>query len=377
MNLLFDFRSFQEFYGRGVGRYVYELFTRVIKKNDGINAVLISPDRLMPEFKEDISNKIQLYSVEDFEKNKVTTAFDIFLNGSTVWLNLPGINTVDVLYPEAVLSRTKLKTCILHDFCPLFYEHYIPDLRQQANYILQCQAVKCMDHVFTNSEYVRETGSKYLERPLKDFTSLYGGADMAVFKSDRTGKRYSRDGRTHDLVNVSGFCPRKNFESVTKAFCVAYTEGLIPEDARLVFICEARNDFVEIVGNAVQEYGLRLGEQVVISDFIPDKEMVGIISSATCSIFPSLYEGLGLPILESYSVGTPCITANTTSMKELAPREALFDPFDIDDIKNSIVHAYKDDALMEKSLEFGQQLLKKINWDNSADIMYQKLLQLV
>lgn len=378
MDLLFDYRAYQDFYKRGVGRYVEELFGRAILLNkEGTNTILINPDKEMPAFSEEIQRLISKHTVKDFNDGKVNQEFDVFINGSSTVVNLPRINAIDYLYPEAVINRAKYKVCILHDFVPLYYRHFIPTKRDEINYLLECEALKYMDHIFTNSKFVADSGAELLGRPIEDFTPLYGGADTGKFKTQNTGKKYSREGRTHDIVNVSDVCPRKNYKGVTEAFCRAYLSKEIPEDARLVFICSAPKEFKRAIKSVTKKYKLKYGQHVVTTGYVLDEEMAAMIGNAMCSIFPSFYEGLGLPILESYAAGTPCITANATSTKELAIRDALFEPEDVENMKEKIILAYSDNYLMERDLEHGQQLLNRLNWDNSAQKMYGRMHHIV
>ena len=345
----------------------------MLLNKDGINAVLIRPDKPLPVFSGNVIKPIALYTVEKFEKGNIKREFDFLINGSSAVVNLPRINAIDYLYPEAVLKKVKYKVCMLHDFAPLYYRHFIPTKRDEINYLLECEALKYMDHIFTNSKFVAESGAKLLNRPINDFTYLYGGADTDRFRTKSTGKEYSRDGRNHDLVNVSDVCPRKNYKGVTEAFCRAYLSGEIPQDARLVFICNAPDVFKKTIKAIAAKFKLKYGKQVVATGYISDTQMADIISHATCSIFPSLYEGLGLPILESYAAGTPCITANSSSTKELAIDEALFNPNGIEEIQKKIVQVYTDEDMLKKNLEFGQQLICEFNWDNSAGKLFDKL----
>lgn len=376
MKLLYDFRAYQEFYPRGVSRYVYELFVEVIKRNEDINGILITAGKIMPEFPEQIKNKVTFYQVTDFEKDN-SILFDFFVNGSTTWLGLTEYNSIDVLYPESVLRCCRKKVCLLYDFVPLLYSNYLPTKKDQINYFLQCEAIKYMDHIFTISNYVSSSGARYLHRTIRDFTCLYGGADFAKFYTENSEKEYNGSMRSNNLVNVSGVCVRKNFDGVTKAFCNAYLSRKIPQNSKLIIICSTLPFFVETIKNITENMGLRYGVHVVTTGFISDKEMVNLIANAKCSIYPSYYEGLGLPILESYTAGTPCIASNVSSMKELVLEKASFNPFDVNDMTQKIIESYNNEQLCIDSLNYGRRLIKKINWCQSAEIMINKLKEIL
>ena len=373
MKILFDFRAYQEFYPRGVSRYVYELFTNVFKLSSSKNYILVDKNKRMPDIPSDINADITYYDINKFENDEVKERFDFFINGSTTWLGLQQYNSLDVLYPESVMKLCDKKTCILYDFVPLLYGHYLPNTRDQVNYFLQCEAMKYMDHIFTISKYVSSSGARYLGRALSDFTCLYGGADSERFHTLNSELPYDSSKRTNNLVNISGICIRKNFAGVTTAFCKAYNSGKIPSNAKLMIVCSSADFFVNEIKEETKKAGLKYGKHVIATGFISDNEMVNLLATARASIYPSYYEGLGLPILESYTAGTPCIASNVSSMKELVYKDASFNPFKIDEVTNKIIEIYNNEELCKESLTFGRKLIKEINWENSAKILFDKL----
>lgn len=376
MNLLYDFRAYQEFYPRGVSRYVYELFTNAILLNPGKNGILIDRCKKMPDFPAEIYRKINIYDIDSFEKGNVKGQFDVFISGSSTWLGLQEYNSIDILYPEPVLKLSRKIVSILYDFVPLIYSHYLPNVHDQINYFLQCEALRYVDHIFTISQYVSSSGMRYLGRMSEDFTCLYGGADMGRFQTKNTKKNYQGKKRNHNLVNVSGICVRKNFEGVTQAFCLAYLSQKLPQDAKLYIICSSADFFEETIRSTAEKYGLKYGKQVVATGFLSDRKMAEMIADARCSIFPSYYEGLGLPILESYMAGTPCIASNISATKEFVLEKASFNPFDLDDMARKIIQVYNDEQLCSESLAYGRKLLEHINWGKSAHVFIQKLQKL-
>jgi alpha-1,3-rhamnosyl/mannosyltransferase len=114
-------------------------------------------------------------------------------------------------------------------------------------------------------------------------------------------------------------------------------------------------------------------DSVKILEYIPDSELASLISKSRASIFPPYLEGLGLPILESYAAGTPCFTANTSSTKEFADKESLFNPFDINDIADAFAKIYTDDALCKRNLEYGKKILKGLSAENIIRKILNKL----
>ena len=115
---------------------------------------------------------------------------------------------------------------------------------------------------------------------------------------------------------------------------------------------------------------------MIVTNYISDEEMVSLLSTARASIFASFYEGLGLPILESYAAGTPCWASNVSATREFVPAECSFDPFDSASMVAAIERIYSDDAICARSLEFGRRLIQTVNWNTAAEKMRQKLEEL-
>ncbi len=371
MKILYDFRQYQAFYPRGVSRYASALFIEVMRQLNESGALLWDPSMIRPELPSDLSEKMTYYTVEDFTKGLVSDRFDVFLNGSSVWLGLRTDKVLDVLYPPAVLARCLQKGCIVHDFVPMMFQGYVPTDQDKQNYAFQNAAVSTMDFVFTNSLYTSACVSAYLGIPMSRQTCLYGGADTDKFTSYNSNRDYIPQTRTSNLISILGGCIRKNALNLTHAFCRAYKDEMIPTKATLVLLSCQR--FREELNDITLSYNLQPGRQVSVLEYIPDAEMVRLLSLSRASIFPPVYEGLGLPILESYTAGTPCFAANTSSTKEFVPSDSAFNPFDVNEIRDMICRIYKDDDLCCRNLAFGRRLIQNLNWQHSAQILIETL----
>ncbi len=89
-----------------------------------------------------------------------------------------------------------------------------------------------------------------------------------------------------------------------------------------------------------------LDERVVFPGYIPDEDLPALLSAATAFVFPSLYEGFGIPILEAGGCGVPVITSNTSSLPEVAGDAALLvDPHDVDAIAEAMYRVVTDPEL--------------------------------
>lgn len=128
------------------------------------------------------------------------------------------------------------------------------------------------------------------------------------------------------------------------------------------------------VKNTVKE--LSLNKNVKFPGLVEESELIRLYNAAAIFVFPSLYEGFGLPPLEAMQCGTPVATSNTSSLPEICGKEnaVLFDPYDPEDIAQKIALLYKDKALQQKLVKNAQAHIKKFSWEKSAEKTWKILV---
>ena len=109
-----------------------------------------------------------------------------------------------------------------------------------------------------------------------------------------------------------------------------------------------------------------------------DGELVYLYKNAEMFIFPSLYEGFGIPILEAFSLGCPVIASNTSSLIEIADEAtAFFSPKDEDSIKEAVSNVLKNKKYRTKLINLGYKRVKDFNWEKTASLtkkVYESIL---
>ncbi len=151
-----------------------------------------------------------------------------------------------------------------------------------------------------------------------------------------------------DYILGVGVGLRKNTQRIIEAY-----EKIKPElDLKLIF-----------VGNKNQEVNYVRG--VFFLGNVAVDDLVKLYSGALALVYPSLYEGFGLPILESFSCKTPVVTSNSGSLAELGKKGAfLVDPYSVDSIAEGILSVIKD---REKWVKKGVNIVKKYSWEKTAE----------
>jgi glycosyltransferase involved in cell wall biosynthesis len=175
-------------------------------------------------------------------------------------------------------------------------------------------------------------------------------------------------GRIAEIINVPFvFClgandPRKNTLRLVRAYLKLLKKNNIPEN--LVISGYANWEKSESY-RAVKEVGAE--SRVKFLDFITIDELAMLYRNAVLFVYPSLYEGFGIPILEAFSSGCPVIASNVTSIPEVGGDAALyFDPLTEDDIAQALVQVLSNSLLRKSLIAKGYERAKQFSWAETA-----------
>ncbi|MFA5800897.1 MAG: glycosyltransferase family 1 protein [Thermoleophilia bacterium] len=161
--------------------------------------------------------------------------------------------------------------------------------------------------------------------------------------------------------------PRKNTTGVLNSF--AHLKDLTKQPIYLV-IAGLSDKEINKFHTLVLEMGL--DGWVILLDFITDEELIALYNGADVFLYPSLYEGFGMPVLEAMACGTPVITTSAGSIPEVAGDAALFvDPMDPEEIAHSILNIISNIDIRNKLIEKGLEQAKKFSWETTARQMLE------
>ena len=163
------------------------------------------------------------------------------------------------------------------------------------------------------------------------------------------------------FLYVGNLEPRKNLERLIEAF--ARMPG---NDYHLVI---AGNRWYHGDAAEAKARALGLDGRVKFLGYVPRAELPGLFSGATAFVYPSLLEGFGLPILEAMACGTPVITSNNSSMKEIANDAAvLIDPRDLRGMTEALVRVGEDQSLRQDLSKRGSVRAAEFSWTRTAEL---------
>ncbi|WP_040213574.1 glycosyltransferase family 4 protein [Clostridium polynesiense] len=125
-----------------------------------------------------------------------------------------------------------------------------------------------------------------------------------------------------------------------------------------------------LINEVIEKFGLE--KDVIITDYVSDRDLINLYNGASCFIYPSLYEGFGLPILEAMACGIPVITSNNSSIPEVAADAAiLINPNAEMEIAEAINKVLEDSNLRKDMIEKGFTRVKSFSWINIVNNMKQ------
>jgi len=260
------------------------------------------------------------------------------------------IGNVDVFHSSdwAQPPSRAFKVTTLHDLVPIKFPNLsLPKIvsvhQARFKWIL-----KEVDRVIVPLKSTADDAVKFGLDPRK--IRIIPEAPDVIFKPtkrieiERLKRKYRISGNYLLAIGVN---PRKNTQVIIDAFEKVKTKI----DLKLV-----------IVGNPYIKTKLIRG--VIYTGHVEDEEMPVFYSGAECLVYPSLYEGFGLPILEAFACETPVITSNIGSMAEIAGNAAiLVDPYDIDSVAGGIFKAFKNKKMLKKK---GRTAVGKFSWEKTA-----------
>lgn len=175
---------------------------------------------------------------------------------------------------------------------------------------------------------------------------------------------------------VGGVEPRKNLPSLIRAFGIAM-DGAQAESASLVV---SGGDVAwnpgarAAVDSAISALPPAVASKVIMTGWVDDADRDALLAGSCGFVFPSSYEGFGLPLLEAFAMGTPVLTSDISAMPEVAGDAAVYcDPADPDSIASGLTSLLADAASVEKLVQAGRRRLAEFTWERCAESTAQVL----
>lgn len=215
--------------------------------------------------------------------------------------------------------------------------------------------------VFTVSNFSKKEINKYFNIPLEKIDVTYNGIDhMKNIKPDESIFSKCTIEKNNYVLAVSSLNPSKNFKLILE------TAKISPE---INFVIAGGTN-----STVFKEQGLEIASNVKFIGYVNDKELVALYKYASCFVYPSIYEGFGIPPLEAMYFNCPVIVSNIEVFKEIYKDNVLYcDKYNVDSLLEKIILLMKSKNLKNKIINKSKQLVDIYKWEKSSKKIFVEI----
>ena len=228
-----------------------------------------------------------------------------------------------------------------------------------------------IDHVVTISQCSKRDIMEKLGVPDDRISVIYQGVEFDRFCPNPLARSRGTVDPPYILC-VAGNDPTKNIQSLIHAY--SKLPHRILEEYQLILAGDLQRD--RLLCETITQLGLE--KKIVLTGIVPDERLVRLYQEAAVFVFPSLYEGFGLPVLEAMACGCPVVSSNLSSIPEVVGDAGiLIDPLDITAMSEAIGRVLTDSELAEQLRVAGLRQAKQFDWNRTAREtvqLYQKVV---
>lgn len=381
MSVVYDLLGFQsrDHGERGIARYVLQLGLALERARPGlVTHYLMHPDLPFPAGAEPLLATGRVVRSDERLSERRPTAGGVFIAGSPFeCFNQPS----ELVLPAFARAPEWRSIAVIHDLIPaIFPELYLTNTPDRNYYGARLIGLSGFDRYFTNSLATTADAVDMLGLDPAHITLVGAGAD-GQFRPPPAGPEQAAaelvadeviDGLRPDFILFpTGIDPRKNIERTIQAY--GRLDPALRRRHQLVLACRLSDPDRAAVNEIAADAGI--GEELLVTGYVSDATLCRLYQAAHLVVFPSYYEGFGLPALEAMSCGAPVICADATSLIEVQPlEEARFDPMSVPAIAGAMERALSDDELRSR---LRSQELPPFTWDLAGERAVEVIDELV
>ena len=259
---------------------------------------------------------------------------------------------------EAPLWSQCRSIVMVHDFIPLRFPKRFSPLTPYHRYYVP-QVLKQSEHLICNSQSTAQDIVKFCNIPANKITPILLAYDANHFRPIIEKDSQSRSLYPYFLY-IGRHDPYKNISRVISAFA-----NLKSSEYQLWLSGPSDKRYTPALKQQAQELGV--ADRIKFLDYVPYEDLPRIIGEAIALVFPSLWEGFGLPVLEAMACGTPVITSNLSSLPEVAGDAAiLIDPYRVEEITDAMQAIANDTGLRSHLSQLGLQRASLFSWEKTG-----------
>ncbi len=342
----------------GIGKYSYEV-SNILKESKDIDIEYFygyySNELIEPSTHKGVKNLKSAINQFPFIKK---IAREILFISSRLLAKRYDLYWQPNFIPNRGVKAKKIVTTI-HDFSFFIHRDFHP--KETLEYFNNnfYKNIYRSDLIITGSNFTKKEILKRTNFKSEQIRVIYHGVDHNLFK---LYNNIELDFRLPPkfILSVGSIEPRKNLLNLLKAYNLLEKE--IKDEHKLILVGFKgweNSEIIELI-NKNKEYIEYLG-------FISNKDLAKVYNLSTCFVYPSFYEGFGLPIAEAMACGSAVISSNSSSLPEVGGEAVIYcNPHSVEDIKEKIEKVLLDKNLRDKIREKGLKQAKKFSWEKST-----------
>jgi glycosyltransferase involved in cell wall biosynthesis len=366
--------------GKGLGRYTKEIVDNILRMDsEHFYVIFLSPENydLFESENENVKKvlvKSRWYSwaeqiVFPWQIHKENLDLIHFTH-----FNVPILNNVKFVVTIHDLILTRFSTRRATMLSPLYYK-----MKYLAYKLVISRAIHKSEKIIAVSKFTKKDIEKKFKVKKDKIKVIYEGvSDLGIYNNENSDKdkkllkNYNIGDRRY-LLYVGNAYPHKNLEGLLDIF-----KKIKKDFPSLLLVLVGGDDyFYQRLKKYAQSLNLS-NKDVIFTNYVSDKDLASLYRNSLAYVFPSLYEGFGLPPLEAMAHNCPVVSSNRTSLPEILGEAALyFDPNNNIDVYEKLKKIIKNKHLRQELVEKGKMQINQYNWFSSAYSTYKLYLEIL
>lgn len=357
MKLVYDYQAFYWGTYSGISRYIYELATRTSQAVDF--EVQIAAGFYVNKYLEKCSpDLVKGWQIPLIPKSgRILNAINTQL--SKIWLNQSNPDVVhETYYSKKRTAPKQCKTVItVHDMIHEKVAHLIPERARKFS-LVKAEAIRRADHIICISENTKQDLIAILDIDPKIISTIYLGYSLQRYEDFEETPKISAP---YILYVGDRRLEYKNFKRLLQSYA---SRQVIFDNFKLV--CCGVKSFSSDEIAIIRSLGIDDNSLIHISG--NDKTLANLYTHASAFIYPSLYEGFGIPPLEAMSFGCPVVCSNTSSIPEVvADAGEYFNPYELDSMADALERVLFSTVRAKELVIKGKERVTNFSWDTCAE----------
>lgn len=362
--------------GRGIGRYTKSVLEALLSQQTD-NHYQMFANSTLPE--PELDKNIFPYHGIDYSQIGSCDINELLMKTTMLAADVEGVfvpspmEGLDSTIPDYTSFPKQIFT-ICYDLIPLiFADRYLNDPNMHSLYMKRLINVQNADFIFAISESTRQDCIKHLSISPDKIINISGGVSpffTPILANEHQAwlqlfaNKFSINKKF--VLYTGGEDWRKNIEGLVKAF--AKLPKNLQETHQLVIACKVSEFFAQEITNLARK--LEMNQSLILTNYVTDEELRALYSICSLFVFPSFYEGFGLPLLEAIACGAPAIASDNSSLTEiLGAREQLFNAYSTEEIVMAMQKILTNENLQRQLSENALCQAKKFTWKSVAQKM--------